>query len=48
MTGASTAAANRLGAADGVTIVSGGVPALGRSLTVPPISIAVFEYRLAK
>jgi alpha-N-arabinofuranosidase len=45
--GASLEAANTVGAATGVSIAETPVPPLGRALTVPPISAAIFEFPLA-
>lgn len=48
LTGASLDAANKVGAAPGVTIAEGKVAALGKSLTVPATSAAVYEFPIAK
>jgi alpha-N-arabinofuranosidase len=44
LTGASLEAANKVGAAPGVTIRDAKVPPLGASLTVPAISAAIYEF----
>jgi alpha-N-arabinofuranosidase len=44
LTGKSIAAANKVGAPAGVTIARKAVPALGRELAVPPISVSIFEF----
>ncbi|MFZ2995817.1 alpha-L-arabinofuranosidase C-terminal domain-containing protein [Sphingobium sp.] len=44
ITAKSLSAANKVGAKPGVTIAQAKVPALGRTLTVPPLSTSVFEY----
>jgi alpha-N-arabinofuranosidase len=47
LTGASLEAANKVGAAPGVTITAGSAPRPGSSLSVPPISATVFEFPIA-
>ncbi|MCW3846031.1 alpha-N-arabinofuranosidase [Sphingomonas sp. LB-2] len=44
LSGASPEAANKVGAAAGVSIAETKVPALGRQLTVPAISTSIFEF----
>lgn len=48
LTGTSVDAANKVGAAPGVSITEVKVPALGRELSVPAISTAVFEFPIAR
>jgi alpha-N-arabinofuranosidase len=48
LSGPSLDAANKAGAAAGVTIASRKVPPLGRRLTVPAISTSIFEFPLAR
>jgi alpha-N-arabinofuranosidase len=48
LTGASLDAANKVGAAPGVTIAEAKAPALGRSLTVPATSAAIYEFPIAE
>jgi alpha-N-arabinofuranosidase len=48
LTGASLDAANKVGAASGVTIVESKAPALGRSLIVPATSAAIYEFPIVK
>ena len=44
LTGKSIAAENKVGAAAGVTISGKRVPALAHGLTLPPISVSIFEF----
>lgn len=48
LSGASLDAANKVGEAPGVVISEAKVPPLGRSLTVPPISTAIYEFPLRR
>ena len=48
LTGASLDAANKVGAAPGVTIAEASVPALGRAVTVPATSAAIYEFPIVK
>ena len=48
LTGASLDAANKVGEAPGVTIRESSVAPLANSLTVPPISTAIYEFPLAR
>ena len=48
LTGASLDAANKVGTAPGVSITQAKVPALGRELTVPAISVSVFEFPIVR
>jgi alpha-N-arabinofuranosidase len=44
LTGRSIAAENKVGAPAGVTVVQGRAPPLGRGMTVPPISVSIYEF----
>ena len=44
LSGKSIAAENKVGAPAGVTITRNAVPALGRELVAPPISVSIFEF----
>jgi alpha-N-arabinofuranosidase len=44
LTGKSVAAENKVGAPAGVATVSKAVPKIGRDLTVPPLSVSIFEF----
>ena len=44
LSGKSIAAANKVGAAPGVSILRKSVPSDGKTLTVPPISVSIFEF----
>lgn len=48
LTGTTVDAVARPGAADALTLRSGKVAALGKSLSVPPISLTVFDYPLSE
>ena len=44
LSGKSIAAANKVGAAPGVSILRKSVSSDGKTLTVPPISVSIFEF----